>query len=183
MIRNNKGFSLVELMVVVAIIGILSAIAIPQINKYMARARQTEAKTNLSSVYTANKAFYAEYNIYDNHFDVIGYRPEGKLRYNLGWADETGKCDLSQYNYTGNPAGATNAKTQCQATTLGADGTLSGGNCYLLKDGDQAITGSALDCTQSFTAAAAGKIATTTSIDRWAIDEKKVLRNSNDGTQ
>ena len=83
---NNKGFSLVELMVVVAIIGILAAVAVPSINKYMAKARQSEAKTNLGSLYTAEKAFAAEYTLYHSAFQSVGFSPEGRMRYDIGFS-------------------------------------------------------------------------------------------------
>ena len=57
-----KGFSLVELMIVVAIIGILSAVAIPNFMKFQAKSRQTEAKTNLKGVHTAITSYFAEKN-------------------------------------------------------------------------------------------------------------------------
>ena len=56
----SKGFTLIELMIVVAIIGILAAIAIPNFLKFQSRARQSEAKSNLKAVFTANKSMYAE---------------------------------------------------------------------------------------------------------------------------
>ena len=48
--HSNKGFSLVELMVVVAIIGILAALAVPRFTVFQVKARQSEAKTNLNLV-------------------------------------------------------------------------------------------------------------------------------------
>jgi type IV pilus assembly protein PilA len=59
-LRNSKGFTLIELMIVVAIIGILAAIAIPNFIQYQMRSRTSEAKTNLAAIKTANLAFQAE---------------------------------------------------------------------------------------------------------------------------
>jgi prepilin-type N-terminal cleavage/methylation domain-containing protein len=48
--RNSKGFTLIELMIVIAIIGILAAIALPAYAKYMARARFTEVTSAIDGV-------------------------------------------------------------------------------------------------------------------------------------
>ena len=65
LIRNNqKGFTLIELMIVVAIIGILAAIAIPNFMQYQLKAKTAEAKSNLGGIRTAQEAYKAENDVY-----------------------------------------------------------------------------------------------------------------------
>ena len=59
-LRNTKGFTLIELMIVVAIIGILAAIAIPNFLQYQMKSRQSEAKTNLGAIRTSELSFAGE---------------------------------------------------------------------------------------------------------------------------
>lgn len=58
------GFSLIELMIVVVIIGVLSAIAIPNYTKYVRSSRTAEAKTNVNSIAQYNEQYYSENNRY-----------------------------------------------------------------------------------------------------------------------
>ena len=113
-LRNRKGFTLVELMIVVAIIGILAAIAIPNFLNFRLKAKTSEAKSNLGAVRSTEVAFYAEWNSYvggqafvpvadrtgndgkvawaptgrDSRFSILGFAPEGNVffSYNLAGA-------------------------------------------------------------------------------------------------
>lgn len=74
---NQKGFTLIELMVVVAIIALLAATALPQFRKYQAKSRATEAKLALASIYTAMEAYYGEFNHYYSCLGFMGYIQTG----------------------------------------------------------------------------------------------------------
>lgn len=187
---NQKGFSLVELMVVVAIIGILAAIAVPQMTKFQAKARQSEAKTQLTSLYTAMKAFHTEYAAYHAHFGAIGYTPEGKIRYNVGFSGITG-IPGSTNGYTGVGRGdgasawsysANQTQTVNWCTASGG----SAGSCQVLNgvnnSAPAAITNAAVNNTTGvFTARALANISSGLADDEWTIDQNKSMVNAVDG--
>jgi len=58
--KDEHGFTLVELMIVIAIIGVLAAIAIPNFLSYQLKSKTAEARTNLSAIKTASLSFQAE---------------------------------------------------------------------------------------------------------------------------
>ena len=88
--RLAKGFTLIELMIVVAIIGILAAIAVPNFMKFQARARQSEAKANLKGYFTSIKSYFAEAGSYV--CGDCGFQPEKKNRYAYTYSSTASKA-------------------------------------------------------------------------------------------
>lgn len=64
--NSHKGFTLVELMIVIAIIGVLAAIAIPQFSTYRQKGYNTKAKAELRSFYTACQAYFSVHSSSNN---------------------------------------------------------------------------------------------------------------------
>ena len=74
--HNRKGFTLIELMIVVVIIGILAALAIPRFMQATTKSKQSEAKQILKQVYTMQRAYRQEYGAYgDNGEAYSGLAP------------------------------------------------------------------------------------------------------------
>lgn len=89
---KERGFSLIELMIVVAIIGLLAAIAIPSFMMFQGKARQVEARTNLRALWMSQKTYYQEHDTFDSRLNVIGYQPERGNRYAYYVGDTTTLC-------------------------------------------------------------------------------------------
>lgn len=78
--KNLEGFTLIELMIVIAIIAFLTMISVPNFFKFLAKAKRTEAYMNLGTLYVAQKAFWAEHGKYSQQLageGGIGWQPEG----------------------------------------------------------------------------------------------------------
>ncbi len=108
--KSNKGFTLIELMIVVAIIGILAAIAIPNFLRFQLRSKTSEGKVNIAAIRTAEESYVAEFGSYvaaaaspaangmsqkqafadvgaaGANFGTIGWEPEGDVFFNYSVA-------------------------------------------------------------------------------------------------
>src|SRR3569833_1035048 len=101
-LTSQEGFTLVENMIMVAIIGILASIAIPNYQKYQAKARTTEGKLYLAAVYTAEKSYQIEYSSYTSCIGSAGFAPDGTSRYYaVGVATADGTADSGPDGATG----------------------------------------------------------------------------------
>ena len=164
-VRNNeRGFTLIELMIVVAIIGILAAIAIPNFVAYQAKSKQSEAKVSLGAIFTSAVAFNAEsqnpQSFAPNTLSQIGWLPAGSPRYSFWYG--------AGVNVTGDSTtvdqffGSSTATTPCNATIAPASGGFT-----------VAATSS------GFTAGASGNIDGDASCDHWFINDRRNLQNTN----
>lgn len=166
--------------VIVAVVGILAAIAIPNFLKFQCKAKQSEAKTNLSGLFVAEKAFYGEYNFYTTDLKALNWQPDGSPMYLYGFV-EAGPDRL--------PAGVTPPSDYDPSRKDTSDPTTIGGfySTSKMRDNmgsplsDAQFPEDAVVTDSGFVAAAIGDIAPGGSysgqpeLDVWTINEVKML--------
>lgn len=172
---NNNGFTLVELMVVVAIIGILSTVAVPNFKRYQAKAKTSEAKLILASTYTNEISFMSEWDTFATCLGTgMGMERPARGYYSFGFAAE---------NAGQNTIAVNNGASGCVA------GTYSFSPVNIVAVGGSSATSANIMATAlipvggaTFLASAVGKISSdSTENDQWTIDDDKALRNVTPG--
>ena len=107
--KNQKGFTMIELMVVVVIVGILAAIAIPIYGKYVKQARTTEATGRMGEIITSSKAWAQEKTLWPSDAD---------FQSGQGILDPTG---TENFTYTITAGGGSDPAGPFQVTATGRD--------------------------------------------------------------
>ena len=177
MIRKlrRRGFTLIELMIVVAIIGILAAIAIPNFIRFQARSKQGEAKANLKSLFTAQRSYFQEKDSFQTTIGDIGFNPERGNRYsyqngNTSYQDRTAVLQVSTTlndaitvdTFKFPPAAGSQPAGTFTTLTFSANG--------IADPGAPGVGGTCPIC--NFMGYAAGNIDQDTNIDSWFVSSK-----------
>lgn len=101
-LKNQSGFSITELLVVLVIIGVLVLLALPRLMPVVTKAKTTEAKLSLKQVYMLQKSYKFEYDKYSANLNEIGFEQEkfveegGSARYRI----ELVESDLNSFKAT-----------------------------------------------------------------------------------
>jgi type IV pilus assembly protein PilE len=114
--RTAPGFTLVELMVCVAIIGILAAIAYPAYSKYLIKSNRSAAQSHLVDLAQAEAQYMADSRVYASSVATLGMSTPGTIG---------AKYTIAITLRDGPPAGFTITATPVAGTNQAGDGTLS----------------------------------------------------------
>lgn len=191
-LRKNKGFSLVELMIVVAIIGILAAVAIPNFQRFQRKARQSEARSLLSGLYTATSSARSEWGVYIGDFMSNGFSPDGQLTYRVDFVEGANERTINNNGpIPGASAAANNCRTTYNGGAVGFPATCNGVNfamwsqklngvANLLPGPAAAVVGVPANAGNTFLATAGAFIGGNAQ-DNWSINQTKNLINTQPG--
>ncbi len=168
---SQKGFTLIELMIVVAIIGILAVIAVPNFQKFQARAKQSEAKTNLKGIYTAKVANFQAADTYIcKNSCFCDWQLDGALQ-DAADAAADGNTDTTsgaRYTYTCANVASDLPDLPAQTGKVKGEGSAGCDTKAAQASGDD----------RTFLVTAAGNIDSDAACDKWQIDQDNDLQNT-----
>lgn len=124
--RNSRGFTLIEVMIVVVVIGILSAIAYPSYQKYIQRSYRSEAEQFMAKMDTRQKQIMLEQRAYATAPNALNIAQQG-------FTCTAASCDNGRYSISFNPA-VDNAATPPSYTICAAPGVNQLSDGYLMLD-------------------------------------------------
>ncbi len=154
--------------------------SVGQIQKQIAKTRQSEVKVHLATLYTIEKAFHEEFVTYCTDLQVIGFSVAGKVRYAIGFANDHAPYAVAvAAGYTPAVGGGSGVFAVTDATCGAAplqDCDVIGSN----GDMPQVIAGTAAGG-DTYVASANAPIYEFGRYDTWTINEAKALLNSNPG--
>lgn len=196
-VNRQSGFSLIELMVVVAIIGILATIAVPNFQRFQNRSRQSEAKSNLAALFGAEESFFKLHSAYWHDFRDIGLDTAGQYNYIYGFAAAGVATPTNNFNASAQgtvaaggcihnhmsgcgvnkATGAANvANPSTMATAVGALGTAPPAAASVAGCGFTVTA--AAPTNVAYAAAATSRLPGATANDVWGINQDKIACNT-----
>ena len=89
LVTNHNGFSIIEVMVVVTIIGLLAVISVPNYQEFKRNSHRQAATAHLASYHRSAKIMIGEFGYNPGNFVAIGFEPEGDYYYRIIAADNT----------------------------------------------------------------------------------------------
>ena len=201
-VLGQEGFTLVELMIVVAIVGVLSAIAIPNYQKFSARAKQAEAKAILSNIMTSLAGYQASEGSYTLCLANAGFSPPVGANVHRNYAVAVGataagmtcgpganlSCATQGWDVGGGTTCTNNGVAQPAVVAANASGD-TGPNSYGATESSGATLAAISTAMPTnslsgsgFVIGASGSILNA-NIDKWQMNNSGTLNHATDGIQ